>query len=234
MQVICLTSNLYAHMVAPFAYLFRKFWSETLPVTIVRYDVRAPRVGGNFDQTSVGLQKDYTWSSGLHSWLANHGPDIFILMLEDYWLSEYVKQADVDLAWTYLVEHPQVGKIDLSRDLLKREHQSYTTVDDMHLIEAGVDTQFQTSIQAAIWRRDFLLRWLKMDENAWQFEKSGTRRLKQARQAGDCDKLILGVRPTVLRYINACGGEGLYPGEYDHRKIPGWMWQELMAEGLVR
>ncbi len=235
MNVICLTSNNYVQMIRPFAYLFNKYWSAEQPVTILRYDIRVPRgIGANFHQTAIGVQENYTWSSGLASWLRYAGPDMFILLLEDYWLSEPVKIEAVQTAWDYMLATSDIGKIDISGDLLNREHFFYTTVSRTNFVIAGSNTQFQTSIQAAIWRKDFILTWLNNSESAWQFEKAGTRRIISARKKNKCSDLILGVKPGAVSYINACGGEGNLPGMYDHRKIPGWMWQELLSEGLVQ
>jgi len=234
MNVLCLTSNKYAHMVAPFAYLFKKFWSQDLPVKVLRYDVRAPKVGGNFKQTAIGRQEDFTWSSGLRSWLEFAGPEIFILMLEDYWIHKPVDQEAVAAAWNIMEKRKEIGKIDISGDLLKRKFSEYREIDGAKLVQAAPESYFQTSTQAAIWRKSFLLEWLKDSESAWQFEKSGGRRMIYARQSGKAVKLVLGTDPGAVSYVNACGGEGNLKGKYDHKKIPGWMWEELMENGLVR
>jgi hypothetical protein len=122
--------------------------------------------------------------------------------------------------WGYLRAHPEARKIDLSGDLALRE-SSKPHGDG--LVKAAANYQYRGSLQAAIWRRDYLLEACAGEFNPWQFERRTCRK-----------GLILGVtQPAPLHYVNAVGGEGNLPGQYDHKKIPGWMWNELVQAKAV-
>lgn len=220
MEILVLTSNEYVHMLAGFAYLFNKFWPGDQFVTALRYDRRPPALPSNFYAPAAGKQSELSFAAGLRGWLENiYLSDLVLLLLEDYYLSAPVDVEHIRSLWAYMRAHPEVGKIDLSGDLAQRE-TSKPHVDG--LVRAAPGYQFRGSLQAAIWRRDYLLAQLEGDLTPWQFERQACR-----------DGLVLGVTKPPLTYINACGGEGHKPGQYDLKKIPSWMWTELQGKGLV-
>ncbi len=237
MEVIVLTSNEYLHCLHPFAYLFNKFWGATQPVKVVRYEHRPRGLSGNFSNFSIGVQANYTWSSGLIKYLHHHNEPLVLLMLEDYFIDKPVDTETIKGAWEYMKQNPSVAKIDLSGDRYKVAH---TFFQDTFII-SKTDAPFQTSVQAAIWRKDFLLQFLEPSENAWQFEKKGTKRVIEARQSGEFDGLILGYsdgqllghKESPLSYVNAKGGEGTQPDKWDFKKIPEWMVKELRIKGVL-
>ena len=230
MTVAVLTSNGYVGCLPGFAYLFNRYWDSRQAVKVVRYDRRPPALPANFSNFAIGRQSDYTWSSGLLRWLPYVNDSHLILFLEDYYLDKAVDVARVRELWNYAYTHPGVAKIDLTDDRLKVGRVDYG--DD--LVLSDENAPFQTSLQAAIWRVDFLTRFLHPSENPWQFEKKGTTRVRAARRAGKFDGLILGCTEPPLHYVNAVGGEGNKPGEFDRRKFPPELWRELAAKGLVQ
>lgn len=235
LEPVILASNLYLRCLPPFAYLFNKFWPGQ-SAKVVRYEVRPPSLPDNFTNYAIGKQADYTWSSGLLKYLDNHQGELILLMLEDYFINGMVHTNTIGWAWKFMLEHPEVAKIDLTDDRLKVPHSPYwkevKVAQDMVIVSAP-DAPFQTSLQAAIWRVDFLRRFLDPKEDAWQFEKHGTRRVIAAREAGEFDGLILGFKNPPMSYINAIGGEGGNPGLWDNKKIPPWMVEELSRKRLM-
>jgi hypothetical protein len=224
MQIVVLTSNDYLRCLPPFAHLFNKFWGENQSVTVVRYDIRPPKLPVNFNNVAIGKQQDYTWSSGLISYL-NYADDLIILMLEDYFIDKPVKVDKIKAAYKMMKQNETIVKFDLTEDRLKFPHIQIGN----GLIKSNQDAQFLTSTQAAIWQKDFLLSCLHPSENAWQFEKKGTKRLIES----GFDKLILGYQDAPLSYINAVSGEGSKAGQFDFKRMPKWMIDELGAKKLL-
>lgn len=232
LEPVILTSNLYLHALPAFAYLFNKFWPNQ-SVRVVRYEVRPPKLPPNFTNYAIGKQADYTWSSGLLKYLEDHQGELILLMLEDYFINGAVHKNVIGWAWKFMLGHPEIAKIDLSDDRMKVPHTNYWAGENSEMIESAPDAPFQTSLQAAIWRVDFLKRFLDPTESPWQFEKQGTKRVIAAREAGEFDGLILGFKNPPLTYVNAKGGMGTLPGLWDTKKIPPWMEQELSRKGLM-
>lgn len=226
LEVIVLTSNAYLHCLPPFAYLFNKFWSANQPVKIIRYEHRPRNLPANFTNFAVGNQDDYTWSSGLIRYLQYHNSELVLLMLEDYFLSESAFVPLITQLYALMQNHPEIAKIDLTNDRLKVPHQDWQG-DFPNLVQSVDDAPFLASLQAAIWRKDFLLKFLDPTENPWQFERRGTKRMAKEKP------LILGCKTPPLTYVNAIGGEGGNPGAWDNKKIPQGMMSELRGRGLI-
>jgi hypothetical protein len=229
MNILVLTSNKYVNILPGFAHFMDKFWpDERQPVTVMRYDVRPPKLPQRYATPAVGKQADFSWSAGLLAHLSNfHGSHV-LLMLEDYYLTQPVDRELIGKLWEWMIDHPNVAKLDLSGDRLKTPYTPAEMVHGVQLIESAPDAPFQASLQAAIWRRDFLMDCLVPGETPWEFEKRGTRRIM-----ANAHPRILGTSPALLHYVNAVGGEGRAPGVYDTRKMPPWMIEELRGLGWL-
>lgn len=237
MKNIVLTSNGYVNVLSGFAYLFNKFYPNQ-EVTVVRYDVRPPKLPANFNQFAIGLQSDYSWSGGLKYYLESIDDEFVMLMLDDYYLDKPVDVSKIDCLRQFIEFNSKVVKIDLTNDRSKVKHDLYedsilTCVtnngqNEIEMIQSDINAPFLASVQAAIWRKDFLIAILNNKDNAWQFEKN--KRTKKYLQ--DNNAVILGCVNPPMSYVNAVGGEGNNPGQYDLKKIPSWMIDELKANGV--
>jgi hypothetical protein len=229
MKVHVLTSDKYVHMLPAFAHCFNTAWSDKCPVNVVYYEKQPSHLPRNF--TLVPQGKDPGFSAGLIRYLQMTTDTHLIILLDDYFLIR-VNSGMVLSLQRLIKNHPEIVKIDLTDDRLKVPH-SKLCVDGLSLVQSNPDAPFLFSIQAAIWRRDFLLRYLKLTENPWQMEKRGSSRVTKAYQAGEETGLVMGCQVPPVAYVNACGGAGNKPGEYDWKKIPGWMVTELKAKGAL-
>lgn len=228
MRVVVLTSNAYLRCLPTFAYLFNKHWSAAQPVMVVRYDGRPPQLPANFEQFAVGNQSDFTWSSGLRRFLLSITDDVLLLLLEDYFLDRPVDRAKIAAMIAMMAAQPAIAKVDLSGDRARFENVEYPSYQSVALVRSTPDAPFQTSLQAALWRRGFLLECLHDSETPWQFEKKGTRRLIERGGA-----LVLGLKHPALHYVNAIGGEGNMPDTWSLLRFPQPMIVELQARGLL-
>lgn len=223
MKNIVLTSNDYVNILPGFAYLFNKFYPNQ-EVTVVRYDVRPPKLPENFKQFAVGQQSNYSWSGGLKRYLEDIEDEFVLLMLEDYYLDKNVDVVMIEHIITEMMIDPKIAKIDLTNDRSKVEHKKISEF----YIQSDINAPFLASVQAAIWRRDFLIAILNNKDNAWQFEKN--KRTKK--YLTDHKAVILGCVNPPMSYVNAVGGEGNKPGQYDLKKFPQWMIDELKEKGV--
>jgi hypothetical protein len=233
LDILVLTSNKYAHVCLPFAHHFNRAWGQ-IPATVMRYDVRPPKLPPNFNNRAMGNQSDFSWSSGLRSYVQQFVPgDLVLLLLEDYYFTQPVNVALITQLWNWMLENPTFAKLDLSGDRLKTPYIMAGEAFGVQIIESAPEANYQASLQAAIWRKDFLLDTLVNGETPWEFEKRGTRRIMAAREAGKFAGRILGTSPALLHYVNAVGGEGRSPGIYDTRKMPREMIDEMRGYGWL-
>jgi len=234
MRVYVLTSDKYVHCLPPFAYLFNKYWDDRQEVVIAGFEKQSPKpLPRNFRFLSLGQQDTHSWGSGALSLLDNITEEHFILLLEDYFLSAPIDLEQIDSLSRYIAVHEGVVKIDLSDDRLKVPHADWEAIDGYPMIVSAHDSPFQMSVQAAIWSKTFMRRFLNAKENAWMSEKNGTRRIIKARNEDGFNGLILGSKRPPVKYINAIGGEGHMPDTWAWKYFPHWMTSELQGKGLI-
>lgn len=230
MEILVPTSNNYIHCLKPFAYLFNKYWITRPNVTVLCYDVVPRDLPSNFSVLQIGKQEDYTWSAGLLRGLKLIQAEIFVLMLEDYFLDQPVNIKLVNKLYEHLINTHAVVKIDLTNDRTKLQYKKYSAIPNGILSDYG--SHYQTSIQAALWRKSFISKFLNPEEGPWEWEKRGTKRVIQARLQGE--KLdILGTTAHPVHYVNAIGGEGNHPHRWAKSRFPKWLWNSLIERGLV-
>lgn len=229
MKTVVLTSNLYHALLTPFAYYWQRY-SGYQPVTVVCYDAPLPELPVNFSVVRVGKQAEMNWSLGLIEFLNSIDDELILLMLEDYFLDIHVNWKTVETI-EELMRFPCIGKVDLTDDRLKLGFRDFGCYNGIHLVSTDEDAPFQTSLQAAIWRKQFLWECLSDGETPWEFEKHGTNRLIRRRQTSSRTPLIFGTREKPLSYANACGGMGNKPGVIERKHMPPAMWQECIEKG---
>lgn len=219
-------------MLPPFAYFWNQAHGAGYAVLVAHYDVQPPSLPPNFETYSIGKQEDFTWSSGLIAFLKTFPiySDVILLVLEDYFMDTPINWSRIHSLNELMKRHSDIAKVDLTDDRLKVEHAT-GTYDGIPVVLSENDAPFQTSLQAALWRKDFLLRFLEPSENAWQFEKKGTKRVIEARKAGTFGGGVIGTPNHPMHYINAVGGEGNFPGQITEKYMPQWMRDECRAKG---
>jgi hypothetical protein len=98
-RVYCITNQKYLWCLQGFAYLFNCYWSELQEVTVITDVEPSFELPPNFKIKSVNAGKPLlkeNWSDGLIVTLQNIPDDVFVLMLEDYWLIRKVDNSGVD------------------------------------------------------------------------------------------------------------------------------------------
>ena len=197
--VLVTTCDKTAWLLKPFVYLFTMFWGTEQPVIVAgetRPDWRLP---DNFRWWAHGKPwPAERWSNGVIRCLNEMDGDVFILLLDDYWL---VRQVDVDgiARLAGLVEDaPDILRLDLTDDRqYSGDMADVGYCGRFDLVSTPGDSPYQLSIQAAIWRKSLLLTVLIPDWSPWEVELSGSPSLHSRE---DCR--VIGTRQRPVRYAN--------------------------------
>ena len=181
LTVYVLTSDGYLDALPAFCHLFNKYWSPSQPVTICGFSAPKFELPENFTFFSIGKQEDYPidkWTDALISTL-HHFPanDVFLLMLEDYWLSRPVETREVLMLTDYMRQFRNCVKMDMRTD---RRH-SWNAIRDFDnnlcghipLVMSNPDDAYHMSILAGLWNRDAMLQILAPGETPWEVETIG-------------------------------------------------------------
>lgn len=162
MNVIISTSDRYAHCLPLFFYLYNKYWGE--PAELVGYT--KPEIPDNFTFHSMGEDRGPKyWSTDLLEYFKDQ-PDFFVWMMEDTFIKGFDKDK-FNFAWALTI--PQIGRIDLTKDVQKRHHTT-----SLEGIVYALSDKYRQSTQPSIWNKEFLLMYLKEGMTPWEFETQPT------------------------------------------------------------
>jgi hypothetical protein len=199
--VIVSTCDKYLWALRPFSYLFNTYWSAGQRVIVVGYARPPFDLPPNFDFYSIAPQEyaAQDWSTGmLEFFKTDLAPELFVWLLEDYWLCRQVDNTGVNTLTDYAAQHPGILRVDLTTDRLYNgqmfDVESFGHYD---IVETPYKSPYQMSLQAGIWRKSHLLRILRPNLTPWQVEID-TRPPKNLR--------VIGTRQYPVRYLNAFKG----------------------------
>lgn len=114
-----------------------------------------------------------TWSECLKRALEAIDSDIILYMQEDYFFKDRVKDNLIDKYVYMMIANTKIDCIHLTDQSLKAEKES-CEYEGLKL--AKLRQRYRVSCQAALWRKDVLLSYIRTYENAWQFEEFGSQR----------------------------------------------------------
>lgn len=157
--------------------LYRVFWGSQYPYLLVRIAWGQP----------LGQLPANQWSDSLLLAIDNIKENYFILMLEDYWLYDYVDYERINQLKNLMSD--DILRIDLSGN-----RASYKAAYEVSpgIVETPPGTPYQMSFQAAIWHKENLRKVLRKGENPWEAEVNGSERVGNLR--------VLGTKPALMKY----------------------------------
>lgn len=204
-RVIVTTSNKYLWALRPFAYLFNKFWSDEQAVVVGHYKPPQFDLPLNFSliQMLPTQPRRTRWSNGIISLLNKIDDNIFVFMLEDFFLVRPVSQSAIHELYNFMLGHPEIGRIGLTDELYEEERGVFhTKLNDIALLKSKFTHPFYLSCQASLWRRAAFLEVLFPNTSAHDFEIS-VKPIQGHLPASELSFRVLGVRDSAVRYVRA-------------------------------
>lgn len=202
MRVLVLTSDKYLHALLPFSWLFNRYWGPRQPVVVGGFKEPDFTLPPNFSFMSLGDMADYPvnkWSDGLIKFLGMVPDEIFVFMLEDYWITRPVDTEGVQILYSYMQQFDYVAKIDLCADRLYAFNmEDYGWVNRIDLVKSFRGSPYHMSLMTGLWRKEHLLAHLVPGESPWDVEITGTPRL-----ARNGNVIVLGTRQWPVRHTLA-------------------------------
>lgn len=156
-------------------YLFGQFWPDA-KVVVLGYKQPEFELKDNWSFVSMGKDPGQDkWSNGLIEYFNSIDDTHFIFNVED---CPPIKPVRVDVLKKLLpyMDNPNIAKITLTEDLINRQHYFYDSVEGLEIIKTSDSADYRLSTQYAIWRKDYFLKYLRPNMNAWQFEIDGSKR----------------------------------------------------------
>jgi hypothetical protein len=213
LKVIITTHDAFNWSLQPFMYLFNTYWSAQQKVEIVGENRPKFRLESNFSFHSVdvdgqGWPKE-KWTNGFIKYLNSIKEQYLVILLNDYWINRTVDIRGVITLYEYMVAHPRVLRMDLTMDRLFAAGAHYPHYDEGNYGHYGhydlinrPGTQYQISLQPAIWNKKLLLEILQPDWSPWEVELQGTPKVNERD-----DIIVLGTRQNLFSYTNGLKNE---------------------------
>jgi hypothetical protein len=165
----------------PFFTLIQRYWPECDARIFLNTEKKDWHFDG-LDITCTQVQgtapERLTWSECLLNALDQVQTPLVLYFQEDYFIHQPVRHALIQQATEYMLAHPEVGHIALTRHCSLGPYESYP---ENWLQTIGQKARYRVCTQAALWRTDTLRSYLDPKENGWMFEILGTWRAHKRR-----------------------------------------------------
>jgi hypothetical protein len=239
LKVYVTTSDYYNHLVPGFAYLFNGYWSPNQEVIILCYTKPPYSLPDNFSMFSLGPSESFgnegpewtdrsegirsyptpKWTDSLRPVFEHLTDEHFILLQIDYFLNRPAQLEKIEILRSFL-DRTDVVKIDLTLDRARQSHDLYATHGEIQIIVSDQKAAYRSSLQAAIWRKDYFLSLLKPNRSPWAFELIGMEELKND------GNLILGIKQPHFQPVS-------YANVYTKGKV-NWNEMHRIEESVLK
>lgn len=159
-----------------FFYFFKKYYSScNYPIYLNTEEKKYQ----DKDLNVISLQKHKQgdpqgWSQRLRDYLNAMTTDYVIILLEDFFLTDYVRVDEVERCIRRMDDDPQIANFIFDSG----RHMCIDSEFPEYLLQER-KAPFRLSLQAGIWRREILLKYLRNHESPWQFELWGSKRARR-------------------------------------------------------
>ena len=161
----------------PFFTLFKKYWPEYDGIIYLNTETKSFNFQGlkiiSIQSNKLNPNNKITWSECLIRALKVIETDVILYLQDDYFFKDFVKNDLIIKYSDLMVKHKDIDCIHLTDQAVLAENKM-----SHHpcLYPVKLKQDYRISCQAALWRKEILLKYLRSHENAWQFEKFGSKR----------------------------------------------------------
>lgn len=171
LAVVINTTDKYSHIWDAWYYHFCKHWRHDFPVYFLneKKDITYP-----FKQIKVDIPEKHLWTKKLRESVKQIPEDDLFILLEDLLFTDSFEKGEFE----YIYQCFLIGCLDAMRIQPKSK---YTTIHETKLPKISKLDQHSDYLIAHtpnIWKKEFLLECIKVDEDPWSNEINGTKRIQ--------------------------------------------------------
>lgn len=151
--------------------LIKKNWKDHPPIYVFSNILQKDWEG----VTCIPVGEDAEWSKKIQKAVELVDKKYFILMLEDFFIGEIVKNDSVDELITFMEKNRiNFCKLCDNNNIIKKRKERFNSEYPYQVIFE--DEEYGISLQTAIWEKNFLEKLVGRENyNAWQFELNQVR-----------------------------------------------------------
>ena len=117
------------------------------------------------------------WAERLYRFLDEYPYEYVLFVLDDFILGDYVDEEEIKRIHEIMQKNKKIACFNFMETY--RDALDSTGVGYERYYLKRKDAEFRINLQAAIWRKDFLMRFIRKHENPWQFETWGSIRSRR-------------------------------------------------------
>ena len=176
-SILINTTDSFEDCWVPFFTLFHKYWADYTGQIYLNTETKDFSYPGlnivSIKNNSKNPEERITWSECLIRALNSIDNEVILYMQEDYFLKDYVKNDLVEKYVQMMQTNSGMDCIHLTDQGLIHDKKS-----EKHegLFSVLPKQRYLISCQAALWKKEIMLSFLRTYENAWQFEEFGSQR----------------------------------------------------------
>ena len=171
------TSDSFEDCWHPFFTLFVRYWPNCpYPIVLNTETKHYSFKGLNIvcAKVAAGENRRLTWSECLARALDGVQAPYILYLQEDYFVEAAVNVGALDS----MLQALKAGRADVVR-LSEASDAGPWLQTDAPIWQVAQKAKYQISLQAALWRKDFLRAQVRLHENPWQLESFGSMRLRR-------------------------------------------------------
>ncbi len=126
---------------------------------------------------SIKCDINTPWAKRLYNFLEEYPYEYVVFLLDDFILSDYVDTAELERVHKIMQEHSEIACFNFMETYKDAQDSVREAYDRYYLKDRKAE--FRMNLQAAIWRKSFLMRFIRKHENPWQFETWGSVRSRR-------------------------------------------------------
>jgi len=190
LSVLIGTCDAYRSLWENFSICFDKYWQHHTRNIFVGETISVPVcVNTKFETILCG--KDISWGRRMREGI-EASEDYIFFILDDYFFHYSYSEQQLN---TYVadMELHKMNRLQISAS----GHQKYVGAGNLKYDQIASHSKYLISMQPSIWRKGFLMDTLAPSYSPWDFEKKGTRRIRNKEKGTYIDRSV----PSV--YFNA-------------------------------
>lgn len=177
-NLMILTSDGYSDLWAACLGQINKYWKEYTGKIII--NTESKKANSNICKNELSYlknkyTKEFPWSGRLYDALLECDCEYVILLLDDFILTEKVDNEEIDKCVNRMENDPNIACFNFIPT-----NGPVITDDSYDRFELkSKKSDFRINLQAALWRKQYLLKFIRKHENPWQFETWGNLRSRR-------------------------------------------------------
>lgn len=179
LKIIIPTCDKYMHAVEGLMYTLNKYFNIKNKIILIGYSEPKFKLNDNWEFVSLGVDTGVNnWSNDLLKFFDTFKDEYFINMIDDTLMTRPANIDKIKIAFDYMLKNKEVKKVFLHGSLTHRSTSRMlggtvlTPVAELNneFCDVNQISNYRSSLQSAIWNREYFLTILKPNHTPWSFE----------------------------------------------------------------